>query len=66
MNSSRAPNGNVPLTIHVVKMGGGYLKAIVPDHQETIFGRDERELLGRLKFRGISQPLPFPLLKRAT
>lgn len=33
--------------ILVVKRGG-YLKAILPDTQDTIFGRDEGELIGRL------------------
>jgi len=41
------------LRILVVKIGGGYLKAILPDGQETIFGRDEKERAGRLKRRGI-------------
>jgi hypothetical protein len=35
------------LRILVVKRGG-YLKAILPDREETIFGRDEGELIGRL------------------
>jgi hypothetical protein len=38
------------LRIPVVKMGG-YLKAILPSGQETVFGRDEKELVGRLRFR---------------
>jgi hypothetical protein len=37
------------IRIRVVKMGGGYLKALLPDRQETVFGRDYRELDGRLK-----------------
>jgi hypothetical protein len=37
--------------IPVVKMGGGYLKAILLNGQETVFGRDEKELAGRLKLR---------------
>jgi hypothetical protein len=45
---------------------GGYLKALVPDRaeggarQEAIYGRDMRELLGRLKERRISEPIQFP------
>jgi len=39
------------LRIPVVKIGGGYLKAILLNGQETIWGRDERELAGRLKRR---------------
>jgi hypothetical protein len=39
--------------ILVVKIGGGYLKAILPGGQETIYGRDESELIGRLRFRKI-------------
>jgi hypothetical protein len=51
------------LRVVVVKMGGGYLKAILPDREESVFGRDEHELFGRLKSRGISQPLQFPARK---
>jgi hypothetical protein len=36
--------------IPVLKMGG-YIKALLLNGQETVFGRDERELLGRLKLR---------------
>ncbi|MGA2299884.1 MAG: hypothetical protein ABSG77_04215 [Candidatus Acidiferrum sp.] len=43
--------------IAIVKMGGGYLKAILPRRHETVFGRDERELAGRLKLLGIRDPL---------
>ena len=50
--------------ILVVKMGGGYLKAILPDRQETVFGRDEHELAGRLKLRGIWEPVSLPGRKR--
>jgi hypothetical protein len=32
-------------------MGGGYLRAILLNEQETVFGCNERELLGRLKLR---------------
>jgi hypothetical protein len=37
------------LRIRVVKMGGGWLKALLPGQQETVFGRDFRELDGKLK-----------------
>lgn len=37
------------LKIVVVKMGGGYLKAILPRTHETVFGRDEAHLSGRLR-----------------
>jgi len=47
-------------------MGGSYLKAILLERQETIFGRDEKELAGRMKFRRISEPLPVSVRKRAT
>ena len=39
------------LRIPVLKIGGGYLKAILLNGEETVFGRDEKELVGRLKFR---------------
>jgi hypothetical protein len=39
------------LRILAVKMGGGYVRALLLNGQETVFGRDERELLGRLKVR---------------
>jgi hypothetical protein len=39
------------LRIPVVKIDGGYLKAILLNGQEIVFGRDEKELIGRLKFR---------------
>ena len=39
------------LRIPVLKMGGGYLRAILRNGRETVFGRDERELIGRLKRR---------------
>ncbi len=35
----------------MLKMGGGYLRAILRNGRETVFGRDERELIGRLKRR---------------
>jgi hypothetical protein len=37
--------------ILVLKMGGGYLRAILLNGQETVFGRDVGELIGRLKRR---------------
>jgi hypothetical protein len=40
-----------PLTIPVVKMGGGYLRALLLNEQETVFGSNLRELIGRLKLR---------------
>jgi hypothetical protein len=52
------------LRIVVVKISGGSFKAILPDGQETIIGRDEKELLGRLKRRGISDPIEFPHCRR--
>jgi hypothetical protein len=39
------------LRIPVLKIGGGYLKAILLNGDESVFGRDEKELVGRLKFR---------------
>jgi hypothetical protein len=45
------PKMPAPLTIPVVKMGGGYLRALLPNVEETVFGCDKRELLGRLKLR---------------
>jgi hypothetical protein len=32
------------LGILVVKMGGGYLKTLLPDRRETVFGHDDKEL----------------------
>jgi len=43
--------------ILVVKMGAGYLRAILPRRRETVWGRDERELRGRLALMGIRDPL---------
>lgn len=43
--------------IIVVKMGGGYLKAILPRRRETVFGRDDGELAGRLKLLGMRLPI---------
>jgi hypothetical protein len=37
------------LRIPVLKIGGGYLEAILLNGQETVWGRDEKELAGRLK-----------------
>ena len=45
------------LRVVVVKMGGGWLKALLPHREETVFGRDERELSGRLKSIGIREPI---------
>ena len=45
-------------TILVVRMGGGYFKAILLNGQETVYGRDLTELIGRLKHR--AQLLPVP------
>jgi hypothetical protein len=39
------------LRIPVVKIGGGYLRALLLNGQETVFGCNERELIGRLKLR---------------
>lgn len=40
-------------------MGNGFLKAILLDGRETVFGRDVYELLGRLKSRpGVLRVLP--------
>jgi hypothetical protein len=42
------PGSNVP-RIPVLQIGGGFLKAVLPGGQETVFGHDWRELVGRLK-----------------
>jgi hypothetical protein len=41
--------------IPVLRIGGGYLKAILPGGQQSVFGADWRELVGRLKLlpRGV-------------
>jgi len=39
------------IRIPVLKLGNGYFKAILLNGQETVFAGDERELVGRLKFR---------------
>ena len=69
---ARQPGAQVTtLKILVVRLGGGYLKAVFPDRaeggakQEAIYGRDEWELAGRLKFRGIPGQIPLPGRKRA-
>jgi hypothetical protein len=54
------------LRIVIVKMGGGYLKAILADRQESVFGRDEREIVGKLKLIGIREPISIQGRKRAT
>jgi hypothetical protein len=43
--------------IFVVRIGGGYLKALLPQTRETIFGCDVREIAGRLKLKGISDAI---------
>jgi len=52
------------LRILAVKMGGGYLKAILPRRRETVFGRDLGELAGRLKLLGIREPIAIVERKR--
>jgi hypothetical protein len=52
--------------IRIVRMGGGYLKAILLDRQESVFGRDEREIFGKLKLIGIREPVPVQGRKKAT
>ena len=54
------------LRIRIVRMGAGYLKAILPDRDETVFGRDEREIFGKLKLIGIREPISIQGRKRAT
>jgi len=53
------------LRIPVVKIGSGYLKAILLNGQETVWGRDEKELADGLKGRRISEPISFAERKRA-
>ncbi len=53
------------LRIPVVKIGGGYLKAILLNGEETVFGRDEKELVGRLKFRTALAGVHSHLIERA-
>jgi len=76
--NARAPQGEErgfevaePLTmsasrIVLVRMGGGYLKAILPHRRETVFGRDDGELAGRLKLLGIRLPIAIAERKRQT
>ena len=45
------------LRVRVVKMGGGYLKALLPGQQETVFGKDYRELDGKLKRLGMREKI---------
>lgn len=45
------------LKIVVVKMGGGWLKAILPHREESVFGCDEYQLSSRLKQIGIREPI---------
>jgi hypothetical protein len=52
--------------IVIVKMGRGYLKAILPDRQETVYGRDEHEILGKLKQIGSREPVSVQGRKKAT
>ena len=47
----------VSRSILIVKIGGGYLKAILPGGGSTVFGRDHAELVGRLKqIRVVEKP----------
>jgi hypothetical protein len=46
--------------ILVVKLRGGYLRGILMKGKETVFGRDELEIIGRLKRR----PKAVPVLPR--
>lgn len=41
------------LRVIVVRIGGGWIKALLPHRRETVFGRDEDQLAGRLKSIGI-------------
>ncbi len=43
--------------ILIVKMAAGYLKAILPRRRETVWGRDLKELRGRLALIGIRDPI---------
>ena len=54
------------LRISVVKMGGGYLKALLPHRYETVFGRDVGEIVGRLKLIGIKEATLLIARKRTT
>lgn len=46
------------LRILVVRMGGGYWRAILRDGEEVVFGADLHELIGRLKTRASVIPVP--------
>ena len=48
-----------------MKICGGYLKAILLNGQEAIFGRDAKELVGRLKFRTALAGIHSHLIERA-
>jgi hypothetical protein len=50
----------------VMKMGGGYLKALLPHRDETVFGRDVQELSGRLKLIGFRDSMSLIARKRTT
>jgi hypothetical protein len=50
--------------ILVVQRGGGYVKAILPRRRETVFGRDDGELAGRLKTLGFRDPLAMMKRKK--
>jgi hypothetical protein len=50
----------------VMKMGGGYLKALLPHRHETVLGRDVQELSGRLKLIGFRDPKSLIARKRTT
>jgi hypothetical protein len=56
----------VTARIVIVKMGGGYVKAVLPRRRETVFGRDDGELAGRLKLLGIRLPMTIAERKRQT
>jgi len=51
-----------PDKIVLVRIGGCYLKAILPNREETVYGRDVYELAGRLKLLGFKQAMD--LIKR--
>jgi hypothetical protein len=47
-----------PHKILVVRMGGGYWRAILRFGEEVVFGADLGELIGRLKTRASVLPVP--------
>jgi hypothetical protein len=53
------------LRVPVVQVGWGYLKAILVNGEEPVFGRDEKELVGRLKFRTALAGVHSHLIERA-